>query len=101
MEGGVYRFYLPEEKITDLEAVLSAIFHKNVKLDLTPAGIIFDEVLDNDYTFTIRNNPAPTIKCLDISINDNKTYIVYYNPMYDGYYANFSVVSDKLKNQTE
>ena len=47
-EGDVYRFYLQEEKIIDLEAVLSAIFHKNVELDLTP-GIIFDEVLDNDY----------------------------------------------------
>ncbi len=98
---GVYRFYLPEEKITDLEAVLSAILHKNVKLDLTGIYIIFEEVLDNDYTFTIKNNPVSTIKCLDILINNNKTYAVYYNPMYDGSYANFSVVSDKLKNQTE
>ena len=97
LEGDVYRFYLQEEKITDLEAVLSAIFHKNVKLDLTP-GIIFDEVLDNDYTFAIRNNTSN--KYLDISINDNKTYVVSYNPDND-YYANFSVVSDKLKNQTE
>ena len=96
-EGGAYRFYLQEEKITDLEAVLSAIFHKNVKLDLTP-GIIFDEVLDNDYTFAIRNNTSD--KYLDISINDNKTYVVSYNPDND-YYVNFSVVSDKLKNQTE
>lgn len=47
-DGSVYRFYLPAENIADLEAVLSAIFHKNVKLDLTP-GYIFDEVLDNDY----------------------------------------------------
>ena len=96
-EGGVYRFYLPEEEIKDLEAVLSAIFHKNVKLDLTP-GIIFDEVLDNDYTFAIRNNTSD--KYLDISINDNKIYVVSYNPNND-YYANFSVVSDKLNNQTE
>ena len=35
LEGGVYRFYLQEENMADLEAVLSAIFHKNVKLDLT------------------------------------------------------------------
>ena len=96
-EGGAYRFYLPEEKITDLEAVLSAIFHKNVKLDLTP-GIIFDEVLDNDYTFAIRNTTSN--KYLDISINDNKIYVVSYNHDND-YYANFSVVSDKLNNQTE
>lgn len=97
LEGGAYRFYLPKEKIKDLEAVLSAIFHKNVKLDLTP-GTIFDEVLDNDYTFSIRNNTNE--KCLDISINDNKTYVVSHNP-YNNYYVNFSVVSDKLKNQTE
>ena len=97
-EGGAYRFYLPEEKITDLKAVLSAIFHKNVELDLTP-GIIFDEVLDNDYTFAIRNNTSD--KYLDISINDNKIYVVSYNPIYNGTYADFSVVSDKLKNQTE
>ena len=97
-EGSAYRFYLPEEKITDLKAVLSAIFHKNVELDLTP-GIIFDEVLDNDYTFAIRNNTSD--KYLDISINDNKIYVVSYNPIYNGTYADFSVVSDKLKNQTE
>ena len=97
LEGGAYRFYLPAENIADLEAVLSAIFHKNVKLGLTP-GIIFDEVLDNDYTFEIRNNTNS--KCLDISINDNKTYVVSYNH-YNNYYVNFSVVSDKLKNQTE
>ena len=97
-EGGAYRFYLPEENIADLEAVLSAIFHKNVKLDLTP-GIIFDEVLDNDYTFAIQNNTNS--KYLDISINGNKTYVVSYDSMNNGIYVDFSDVSDKLKNQTE
>ena len=97
-DGGAYRFYLPEEKITDLEAVLSAIFHKNVKLDLTP-GNIFSEVLDNDYTFSINN--TPTSKILNISINNNKTYVVSYDPINNGTYADFSVVSDKLNNQTE
>ena len=101
LDAGVYRFYLPEEKITDLEAVLSAIFHKNVKLDLTKNYIIFEEVLDNDYTFTIRNNPVQYTKNLDILINNNKTYAISYLPLNDGIYANFSVVSDKLKNQTE
>ena len=101
LDGGVYRFYLPEEKITDLEAVLSAIFHKNVKLDLTKSYIIFEEVLDNDYTFTIRNNPVQYVKNLYILINNNKTYVISYLPSNDGIYANFSVVSDKLKNQTE
>ena len=101
LNGGVYRFYLPEENITDLEAVLSAIFHKNVKLDLTGIYIIFEEVLDNDYTFTIRNNPTSASRYLDILINNNKTYAIYYNPAYDGLFTNFSVVSNKLKNQTE
>ena len=81
-----------------MEAVLSAIFHKNVKLDLTP-GIIFDEVLDNDYTFAIQNNTNS--KYLDISINGNKTYVVSYDSMNNGIYVDFSDVSDKLKNQTE
>ena len=101
LNGGVYRFYLPEENITDLEAVLSAIFHKNVKLDLTGIYIIFEEVLDNDYTFTIRNNPTSASRYLDILINNNKTYAIYYNPAYDDLFTNFSVVSNKLKNQTE
>ena len=101
LNGGVYRFYLPEEKITDLEAVLSAIFHKNVKLDLTLGGTIFKEVLDNDYTFTIRNNPISTGKYLSILINNNTTYIVSFHPWDDGSYANFSVVSNKLNQPTE
>ena len=96
-EGGVYRFYLQEEKIKDLEAVLSAIFHKDVELNLTN-GTIFDEVLDNDYTFAIWSNTNE--KCLDILINGNKTYVVSYNPIYI-YYTEFSIVSDKLKNQTK
>ena len=96
-DGGVYRFYLQEEKIIDLEAVLSAIFHKDVELNLTN-GTIFDEVLDNDYTFAIRSNTND--KCLDILINNNKTYVVSYNPIYN-YYTEFSIVSEKLKNQTE
>ena len=84
-----------------MEEVLSAIFHKNVKLDLTKSYIIFEEVLDNDYTFTIRNNPVQYTKNLDILINNNKTYAISYLPSNDGIYANFSVVSDKLNNQTE
>ena len=96
--GGAYRFYLPEEEIKNLEAVLSAIFHKNVELNLTQSGTIFEEVLDNDYTFKILH--AGFDKKLNILINDNETYVVSYNPVND-YYVNFSVVSDKLNNQTE
>ena len=98
--GGVYRFYLPLGNITDLEEVLSAIFHKNVKLDLTTANlIIFEEVLDNDYTFKIRSNRAS--KYLEILINNNKTYVVSYNTTDSFNYVNFSVVSDKLNQSTE
>ena len=81
-----------------MEAVLSAIFHKNVELNLTTSGTIFEEVLDNDYTFKILH-VGPN-KNLDISINDNKTYVVSYDPDKD-YYVNFSVVSNKLNQSTE
>lgn len=96
---GVYRFYLPEEKITDLEAVLSAILHKNVKLDLTGIYIIFEEVLDNDYTFAIRSNRSS--RYLEILINNSKAYVISYAYWDEDQFENFSVVSDKLKDQTE
>ena len=91
------RFYLQKGKIEDLEAVLSAIFHKNVKLNLTP-GTIFDEVLDNDYTFTIKynNNGA-----LNILINNSQSYDIFYADFNYNNYTDFSVVSDKLMNQTK
>ena len=80
-----------------MEAVLSAIFHKNVKLDLTN-GPIFNEVLDNDYTFGIVNISINSH--LNILINGIMTYVISYAAWnYD--YVNFSVVSDKLENQTE
>ena len=99
LDGGVNRFYLPEENMADLEAVLSAIFHKNVGLDITQFGTIFEEVLDNDYTFTIRNNSSS--KIFNILINENGVYSIYYDPGYVSVYENFSVVSNKLKNLTE
>ena len=91
------RFYLQKGKIEDLEAVLIAIFHKNVKLNLTP-GTIFDEVLDNDYTFTIKYNNNGT---LNILINNSQSYDIFYADLNYNNYTDFSVVSDKLKNQTE
>lgn len=94
---GVYRFYLPLENITDLEKVLSAIFHKNVKLNLTN-GTIFNEVLDNDYTFAIMNELMND--CLNILINGTQTYVISY-AAWSNNYENFSNVSNKLKNQTE
>ena len=97
--GGVYRFYLPPGDIADLAAVLSAIFHKNVELDLTKNDYIFEEFLDNDYTFAVRNNANN--KDLNILINNSRTYNIYYGDLNIGDYQNFSVVSDKLKNQTE
>lgn len=93
-----YYFYLPPGNIADLEAVLSAIFHKNVELDLTKNGYIFEEVLDNNYAFAVRHN-RPTMD-LDILINNSKTYRINYNTWYSGKYENFSVVSNKLNQPT-
>ena len=99
-EGGVDRFYLPEGNIKDLEAVLSAIFHKNVKLDLTTTGgNIFNEVLDDNYTFMIRHNDIS--KALYIYINENSAYHIYYDSGYKGVYNDFSNVSDKLNSPAE
>ena len=99
LNGDVYRFYLPPGNIADLEAVLGAIFHKNVELDLTQYGTIFEEVLD-DYSFSIKYNNT-YMSFFDIYINDNDTYTIYYSAQNMNNYVNFSVVSDKLKNQTE
>ncbi len=100
LDGGVYRFYLPEEKIRDLEAVLSVIFHKNVKLDLTTNNIIiFEQVLDNDYTFAIRSNRSS--RYLEILINNSKAYVISYAYWDEDLYENFSVVSNKLNQSTE
>ena len=67
---------------------------------MTQSYIIFEEVLDNDYTFKIINNAVLVNRFLDIYINNNKAYIVSYNPNND-YYVNFSVVSNKLNQSTE
>lgn len=96
--GGVNRFYLSEGNMADLEAVLSAIFHKSVELDLTRFGNIFEEVLDNNYIFTININYN---KYLDILINNNRNYAVYYDASDEVNYQNFSVVSNKLNQPTE
>ena len=97
---GVYQFYLQPEDIADLEAVLSAIFHKNVKLDLTKSGVIFEEVfLDNDYTFMVINNTNS--EGLDILINYVKTFYIFYGDLIYGDYERFSVVSNKLNQSTE
>ena len=96
--GGVNRFYLSEGNMDDLEAVLSAIFHKSVELDLTRLGNIFEEVLDNNYIFIINNNYN---KYLDILINNNRNYAVYYDASDEANYQNFSVVSNKLNQPTE
>ena len=94
-----YYFYLPPGNIADLEAVLSAIFHKNVELNLTQFATIFYEVLDNDYTFAVSNNTI--IMDLTIYINDSVTYVIRYDASYSADYENFSVVSNKLNQSTE
>ena len=94
LEDDAYLFYLPAGNKTDLDAVLSAIFHKNVELDLTETNNIFEEVFDNDYVFIIRNNVGNSLKIL---INNSVICTIYYTAYMDSY-ENFSVVSDKLKN---
>ena len=94
---GVYQFYLSLENMVNLEAVLSAIFHKNVKLDLT-TGTIFFEELDNDYTFAVVNNSSS--ECLSILINGSETYRIYY-ATWASYKTPFSNVSNKLNQSTE
>ena len=96
LDGGAYRFCLPAGNIADLEAVLSAIFHKDVKLGLI-GGTIFEEFLDNDYTFAIRYTIS--LERLDILINGSTNYVIYYGT-YVGY-EDFSVVSNKLNQSTE
>ena len=98
-DDGVNKFYLPEGNIKDLDAVLSAIFHKSVELDLTSGGYIFNEVLDDNYTFAISHNSYT--KIFDIHINGNAAYNIYYNSGYKGVYNDFSNVSDKLNQPTE
>ena len=90
----IYQFYLSPENIADLEAVLSAIFHKNVGLDLTKNYYIFKEVLDDNYTFAVANDTV--VMDLIIYINGSPTYRIRYNTWYSDLYEDFSVVSDKL-----
>ena len=92
--GGIYQFYLSLENITDLEEVLSAIFHKDIELDLTNSTI-FSEELDNDYTFAAVNYSLS--EWLNILINGSKTYVIYYADWASNM-TSFSNVSDKLKN---
>jgi len=98
-DDGVNKFYLPEGNIKDLDAVLSAIFHKSVELDLTSGVNIFNEVLDDNYTFAIKHNSNS--KIFNIYINGNAAYYIYYNSGYKGVYNDFSNVSDKLNQPTE
>lgn len=99
LENGVYKFYLSKENMADLEAVLSAIFRKNVELNLTSGGTIFEEVLDNDYTFTIKNQNFS--EYLDVLINNNSIYQIIYNIYHEDFYTDFSAISDKLNQPTE
>ena len=66
---------------------------------LTTPGTIFNEVLDNDYTFNI-SHVRPN-KNLDILINGNKTYVISYDAYDELIYEKFSVVSNKLNQPTE
>ena len=86
---GSYGFYLPPDRISELEAVIGAIFHEKVEISLDNHGTIFNKELEDNFNFSIKYNGY----YINIYINDVNTYILYLN---DNQYENFSSVSDEL-----
>ena len=50
---GTYGFYLPSDRISELEAVIGAIFHEKVEIRLDGSFLVFNKTLEGDYYFTI------------------------------------------------
>ncbi|HIW43791.1 MAG TPA: hypothetical protein H9986_02045, partial [Candidatus Prevotella stercoripullorum] len=50
---GAYGFYLPSDRISELEAVIGAIFHEKVEIRLDGGYKVFDKTLEGDYYFSI------------------------------------------------
>lgn len=95
MGNGIYRFSLSPDRISELEAVIGAIFHEKVEIQL--GGLtVFEKNLEEDYIFKI--NYDVFSKYLTIYINYNLLYIIYLN---DSQYEDFSDVSNVLKQSTE
>ncbi len=93
---GAYGFYLPSDRISELEAVIGAIFHEKVEIRLDGGYKVFDKTLEGDYYFNI--NYIDDI--LYIYINDAICYKVFLNLKY-GEHPDFSCVSKVLEQSTE
>ena len=93
---GAYGFYLPSDRISELEAVIGAIFHEKVEIRLDGGYKVFDKTLEGDYYFNI--NYIDDI--LYIYINDAICYKVFLNLNY-GEHPDFSCVSKVLEQSTE
>ena len=87
---GSYGFYLPPDRISELEAVIGAIFHENVEIQLDGLTV-FEKNLEENYLFLINYNKYSQI--LSIYINYNLSYMIHLN---NSKFKDFSVVSDEL-----
>ena len=95
MGDGIYRFSLSPDRISELEAVIGAIFHEKVEIQL--GGLtVFEKNLEEDYIFQI--NYDIFSQQLAIYINYNLLYIIHLNY---SQYEDFSDVSNVLKQSTE
>ena len=94
-------FYLAEENIDDLKAVISDIFHENVTLKIQ-GGIVFDKTLDGIYNFSITKISSSNPIYFFVFENDQLVCMIAYVSGSSTYgYANFSdTVASKLNKQT-
>ena len=95
MGDGSYGFYLPLDRISELEAVIGAIFHEKVEIQLDGLTV-FEKNLEEDYLFLINYNIYSQL--LSIYINHNLSYKIYLN---DSEFKDFSAVSDVLEHSTD
>lgn len=93
---GAYGFYLPSDRISELEAVIGAIFHEKVEIRLDGGYKVFDKTLEGDYYFSIYYIDG----CLSIFINDVVNYKIFLD-LNHGEHPNFSCVSNELNQSTE
>ena len=96
MGDGSYRFYLPLDRISELEAVIGAIFHEKVEIQLDGNLIVFEKDLEGELLFYISYNDVD--ETLSIYINDVERYKIHLN---NDQYDNFSCVSGVLNQSTE
>ena len=95
MGDGSYRFYLPLDRISELEAVIGAIFHEKVEIQL--GGLtVFEKKLGEDYIFTINYNEFS--RFIIILINYNLSYKIHLD---NSQLKDFSDVSNVLKQSTK